>query len=437
MKPRTVCTCLAVAAALFVTPHGSAQAPAPKDVAVDAAKWIRTTRVGTPFGIAWPADPRTPRSVNTTLYSGSPGVVLFLIELYATTGDATYLDEAKRGADDLATKVGSEAEAGFYDGVAGLGFTLGETWRASRDEKYHRAALAAVRALEERARPVGKGVQWNSSTDIISGTAGIGLFLLYADQTLHAPNALALALRAGDRLIDLGEPARGGARWASDLSSPRQLPNFANGTAGIAYFLATLFKTTREPRFLDGAYAGARYLRAIAKTDGDVCLVPYDQGSDDLYYLGWSQGPAGTARLFYQLYTITSDKTWMTWVDMSANGILKSGIPEQRTPGFWNVGQADGSAGVAQFFLDLYGVTKDQRHLNFAIKLSADLIAHVARDSAGSRWAQAEKRTDLDTRVAQTGYMQGAAGIGISLLHFDAVSHGLEPFVHFPDSPWP
>jgi lantibiotic modifying enzyme len=443
MRPRTLCACLVVAVStLLAELGGGAQTPAPpayKSVAIDAAKWIRTSRVSTPFGIAWPADPRNPKTVGTTLYSGSPGVVLFLIELYETTGDAAYLDDARRGADDLLTKATSEPQPGFYEGIAGIGFTLGETWRATKDEKYHHAALAVVRTLTERAQTVGKGVQWNNTTDVIAGGAGIGLFLLYADQTLHAPGAQALAIRAGDRLIDLAEPAKGGARWAMDQSSGRLLPNFSHGTAGVAYFLATLFKATHEARFLDAAYAGARYLRAIAVTDVGLCLFPHDlPDNPGLFYLGWCHGPAGTARLFYQLYAITNDGTWLTWTKMSANGILKSGIPEQRTPGFWNnVSQCSGNAGVAQFFLDLYGVTKERQYLDFATRMTGDLLARATRDGAGTRWVQAENRTEPDNQVAQTGYMQGAAGIGSWLLHLDAAQHQRAVFVHFPDSPWP
>jgi lantibiotic modifying enzyme len=443
MKPRALCACLTIAiAAPLGTVRSRAQvAPAPdyKAVAIDAAKWIRNARVGTPFGVAWPADPRNPKTISTSLYSGSPGVVLFLLELYASTGDAGYLQDARRGADDLLTKIGSEPRSGLYDGVAGIGFTLGETWRATKDDKYRRAAVAAVHALEQHAQPAGKGVQWNSKSDIISGGAGIGLFLLYADQTLHAPGAQALAVRAGDRLIDLGEPSSGGVRWKTDPSLPRVMPNFAHGTAGIAYFLATLFKATKEPRFLDAAYAGARYLRAVAKTDGDVCLVFHDQPDNPgLFDLGWCHGPAGTARLFYQLYTITHDNTWMTWVKMSANGILKSGIPEQRTPGFWNnVSQCYGNAGVAQFFLDLSSVTNDPRYVDFAVRMTADLLARATRDGAGTRWVQADNRAEPDVLVARTGYMQGAAGIGTWLLRLDAAQHQRTAFVHFPDSPWP
>jgi lantibiotic modifying enzyme len=440
MKPRTLCAWLtaAVAALLFVL-HGSAQAPAYKDVAIDAANWIRTSRVETTFGIAWPADPRNPKSVGTTLYSGSPGVVLFLLELYRATGDAGYLAEARQGADDLVAEIVSDPQLGLYEGVAGLGFTLGETWRASGDDKYRQAAVAAVRVLAGRAAPARRGVQWSNTTDIISGGAGIGLFLLYADQVLHAPGAKALAIRAGDRLIDLGTPDKGGAKWAMDPTFPRLMPNFSHGTAGIAYFLATLYKATHERRFLDAALAGARYLQAIARTDGDICLVQHDQPDNlDLYYLGWCHGPAGTARLFYQLYTATHDPVWMSWLTKAANGILKSGIPEQRTPGFWNnVSQCCGSAGVAQFFLDLYGATKDRRYLDFAVRMTADLLARATRDSSGTHWVQAENRTEPANLVAQTGYMQGAAGIGMWLLRLDGAQHQRPAFVRFPDSPWP
>jgi lantibiotic modifying enzyme len=127
----------------------------------------------------------------------------------------------------------------------------------------------------------------------------------------------------------------------------------------------------------------------------------------------------------------------MTWVKKSANGILTSGIPEKRTPGFWNnVSQGCGSAGVAQFFLDLYGATKETRYLDFARKMTDDLMARATRDDRGTRWVQAENRIQPGNLLAQTGYMQGAAGIGMWLLRLDAAQKNRAPFVRFPDSPW-
>jgi lantibiotic modifying enzyme len=409
-----------------------------RDVAIDAAKWIRNSRTETLFGYAWPSDPNDPKSINTSLYSGSPGVVLFLLELHAATGDPAYLDSARRGADELMTKVPSEQEMGLYTGVAGLGFTLGETWRATKDEKYRKAALGTVRILTEKAGEVGKGVQWNNSTDIISGNSGIGLFLLYAADTLKDDKATWLAIRAADRLLELGVADKGGTKWAMDPTVPRMMPNFSHGTAGISYFLATLSKASGGRRFLEAAVSGARYLQAIAKTEGDICLVPHNQPDGlDLFYLGWCHGPAGTARLFYQLAQVTGDKSWMAWVQKAANGVLASGIPEQRTPGFWNnVSQCCGNAGVAQFMLDLHNATRDAKYLAFAERMTADLLARATRDNRGTRWVQAEHRVRPEQLIAQTGYMQGAAGVGMWLLRLDAQQRKRAPLVRFPDSPW-
>ena len=182
----------------------SAQRPAPTsaaasagkpsayiDAAIEAAKWIRGAAVKTPAGLAWPANPAEPDSVNTALYSGSPGVVLFLLELHHATGNGEYLKEAKLGADELIARLPKENEAGLYTGVGGIGFVLGEMYRATKETKYRDAVHTVVRMLNERAKPAGAGVQWSDVTDIISGSAGVGLFLLYADSTVRRNGARA------------------------------------------------------------------------------------------------------------------------------------------------------------------------------------------------------------------------------------------------------
>jgi lantibiotic modifying enzyme len=127
----------------------------------------------------------------------------------------------------------------------------------------------------------------------------------------------------------------------------------------------------------------------------------------------------------------------MPWVDRSARALLQSGIPERRTDGFWNnVSQCCGSAGVAQFFLDLHATTKEGRYLEFAKRMTADLLARGTKDEKGLRWIQAEHRVRPELLIAQTGYMQGAAGVGLGLLRLDAAETGRRPFVRFPDDPW-
>lgn len=347
--------------------------PSYREAALEAARWIRASTVQTYPGVTWLADPRDPKSASNSLYAGSPGVILFFLEAYRSTGDESFLKDARAGADSLLAALAGEKEPGLYEGIAGIGFVLTETFKATGESKYRQAALKCTRLLGERAKTVGKGIEWNDTTDIISGSAGIGLFLLYAARELSEPSLRQLAIQDADRLIELAKPENNGLKWAMTPTFARLMPNFSHGTAGIAYFLATVYQETKDRRFLDAALAGARYLQAVAKTEGDVCLIFHNEPDGrDLYYLGWCHGPVGTARLFYRLYQATGDQAWMNWVERSARGIMKSGIPERQTPGFWNnVSQCCGSAGVAEFFLSLYQVTHEKSYLDFSKRVAA------------------------------------------------------------------
>jgi lantibiotic modifying enzyme len=416
----------------------SAAEPSYREAAMETARWIRASAIQSNSGTVWPADPRDAKSINDTLYAGTPGIVLFFLEAYHSTGDHSFLKDARAGADHLLEALPANKESGLYVGIAGIGFALVEAFKATKDPTYRQGALDCVELLIERARKVGKGIEWNDTTDIIGGGAGIGLFLLYAARELNDPSLRELAVRAARRLIELARPEKNGLKWAMSPSFARLMPNFSHGTAGIAYFLATLYQQNRDREFLDAALAGARYLENVARTDGDICLVFHNEpDGKDLYYLGWCHGPAGTARLFYRLFQATGDREWMKWVARSARGIMTSGIPERQTPGFWNnVSQCCGSAGVAEFFLDLHRVTRQRDYLDFSKRVTARLLTKATRDRNGISWIQAEHRVKPDLLLAQTGYMQGSAGIGMLLLHFDQLQNGKRRVITFPDSPF-
>jgi lantibiotic modifying enzyme len=426
--------------ALFALPAPLADVRPHLDLARDAGRWIQASAIRTPHGLTWPADPAHPDTVATDLYSGSAGVVLFFLELHRATGDRAHLDAAAAGADGLLAALEGQTAVGLYTGLAGIGFVLAETGKATGIAKHREGARRVVALLAARATPAGDGVAWNDTTDIIDGTAGVGLFLLYAARELDLPEARALAVRAGRRLLAQGTAEAGGRKWAMTPGEPLHLPNFSHGTAGIAYFLATLYDATRERAFLDGAVAGAAYLKAVANTEGDMCLVFHHEpeaAGRSLYYLGWCHGPAGTARLWYRLWQVTGDRAWLEWTHKSARAIMASGVPERQTPGFWNnVSQCCGSAGVADFFLALHRATGDAPYLVYARRVSAQLVATATRDAAGARWIQAEHRTKPADVAAQTGWMQGAAGVGAWFLHLDAFDRGAQAGIALPDSPF-
>lgn len=432
-----------------VPPPASEARPLWLDAAVKAARWIRTARVQTPRGLLWLEGPERPDGLRSSpeLYSGASGVVLFLLELARATGDSSWLEEASSGADHLLATLPDalDTEEGggdaLYTGVSGIGFTLHQTFKATGKETYRQGAVRCLDLIHAAARPSGDGISWGPVTDIVAGAAGTILFLLRMARELDRPASRELALKAGLRLAGLGTPEAGGLKWkwaTLPQASERLMPNFSHGTAGIAYALATLHLETGRKEPLDAAVAGGRYLQAVADTSGDGCLVfHHEPGGKDLHYLGWCHGPVGTSRLFLQLARATGDETWQEWELRGARSLLKSGIPEKQTPGFWNnAGQCCGSAGVAEFFLQLHGRTRDPEHLAFARRVARNLLDRATPAGDGLKWVHAEHRVRPDYTYAQTGYMQGAAGIGMLLLHMDAVERGREWTFRLPDSPY-
>lgn len=370
------------------------------DVARKAERWIRRSRIKTDNGITWPADPLQSEKIDRAFYNGTPGIVLFLLESHHATGDERVLAEARLGADDLVASVPTYEDAGLYTGLAGTAYVLAEVHRATGEKKYLEASRHAARRIQELPMP--------ESTDIISGSAGIGLFLLWsgADATAH-----------GRHLVEAGRPEHGGLKWAISPKITNLYPNFSHGTAGVSYFLATLYGRTREQSFLDAALAGVRYLDAVAVRQANGYTVfHHEPGGTDLFYLSWCHGPVGTARLFYRLWKVTGDAMWLDRVHQCARGIM--------------------NAGVGSFFVALCGLERRPEYERMVERCEADLLRRATVDGDGMKWIQAEHRVRPELLVAQTGFMQGAAGIGTFFLHADGMRRGRKAFVRMPDSPF-
>jgi hypothetical protein len=91
---------------------------------------------------------------------------------------------------------------------------------------------------------------------------------------------------------------------------------------------------------------------------------------------------------------------------------------------------------VGEFFLDLYGALGSKDDLAFSKRVAARLLAKATVEDGKMFWIQAEHRTRPDYLFAQTGYMQGAAGIGTFLLRLAAVDGARTKRIVFPDTPF-
>lgn len=128
--------------------------------AMQAAIWIDSSAVKVPGGSkVWPADPKALHTVDNTLYAGNPGVILFFLEAYYSTGKKQYLDNACEGANYLLAAVAHEKQMGLYTGISGTGFVLWEVFKATGKEKYRDGVRQCIHLIRNGAKTVGKGIQ--------------------------------------------------------------------------------------------------------------------------------------------------------------------------------------------------------------------------------------------------------------------------------------
>lgn len=225
--------------------------PAPRTIAADrpylaaatdTARWIRSTAVKTPQGTYWPATPGdggpAAQGINPTLYSGTPGVVLFLLELHRASGRADDLQDARSGADHLLATLDDKPQSGLYTGVAGVGFVLGEVYKATNDARYRDGMRRSVEILQRTAVERGAGVEWTPVTDIIK-------FFLHLHTLTGLKEYLAFSERMTGQLLAAGTRDAKGLYWVHAEHRVRPKDVFAQtgwmqGAAGIGAWLLRL-----------------------------------------------------------------------------------------------------------------------------------------------------------------------------------------------------
>lgn len=411
------------------------------EYALKTANWLDAQKIVKPEGIIWRSSNEQENHpiVNSNLYKGSAGIILFYIELYHQTGDRKYLEDALSGADYLLTAVPDSVYQylpfGLYVGSSGIGLALSAAYNASQDPKYLDEVKKNIEALDKYKIEDQSGYNWGSNTDIISGNSGIGLYLLYIYKEHKIDKALELAEGVGKSLISMAKDTVGGKKWMMDPSFPRYMPNFSHGTAGTAYFLAVLYEQTKNPLYKTAALEGTNHLLRIANEDG--LIYHHDPDTTNLVYYGWCHGPVGTGRLYQKLSVIEGNSKWADILKTANLTMIEENLTETHPEGFWqNVGQCCGSAGIADYFLSLYQTTSDPKYLQMSSEMTDDIINHMSVEGSGIKWIHAENRTQPENLKAQTGYMQGASGIGLHFLRLHAFLNQKSISVRFPDSPF-
>ena len=386
-------------------------------LARDALKWLLTMAHEDGDALEWPGRPDD-GELDPTLYSGTAGIVLALLEGYRHFEDDQYARAAERGARTLVAAVAEEWPlSSLYFGLAGMTFALG----AVRDLLGDSAAGGAAERALDVIRSRFDGQRWADQFELLGGNAGIALAALAAGD-------LGLAILAVTPYLATAEPTAGGVHWEVRTGYRARFHHISHGTLGIVCALAAIGRAAGRADLLELALAGAADVVSRNEAGPDGFLVPHSdpQHKPELverYSYGWCHGPSGDAQAFRWLAQITGEPAFSALADRCWHTVTRSGLPVRLRPGFWdNSGRCCGTAGVLALACDRQAEKRDG--VVFAHVLASDLAARATVDGDGARWSNYEHRVTPPGLAPRTGWAMGNAGIIRELLRYARIRDG-------------
>jgi hypothetical protein len=180
-----------------------------------------------------------------TVYRGTAGIGLFLMELWNCTQDSELrpvVFGAAEHAREAATSMPPDS-VGFFSGRVGVAYFLARLSVLTGDARFVHGAsdvLAPIAGHEKR----------ETGNDVIAGGAGAIPALLIMSGLADMPRALDHAVALGERLIDRAHRGPTGWWWSTrGEAHMRGLTGLAHGAAGFGYGLLELYAATGDTRF--------------------------------------------------------------------------------------------------------------------------------------------------------------------------------------------
>lgn len=197
------------------------------------------------------------------LYAGNSGVAIFYAALGHLTGNKRWFDISSKLVRPLEcelakaisnTRLARRLGIGGAVGMGSVVYALAKIAVLTGDPRHLISANDAADSISDRL------IERDRLFDVMAGSAGTILGLLYLFNIERRVEILNKAIRCGDHLLrHLRNSAGNSASWTSGTSGP--LTGFSHGTAGISLALGRLYAVSCEVRFLNAARAAIQFER--------------------------------------------------------------------------------------------------------------------------------------------------------------------------------
>ncbi len=341
------------------------------------------------------------RSLETDLYGGLPGILLFLGYLGEVSDDRKYYALALRTLPVLRKKVHNRRKTiqavGAYDGWAGLIYA----WTHLGVLLQRPDLLAEAEEFLEDLAPL---IADDEELDMMRGCAGGIVPLLSYHRVTGSPRALELARQMGDRLIDRAEAMEVGVGWKGAACPIQALTGFSHGAAGISYALIELYGATGEDAYREMGLKGLAFENSLFSPK--LKNWPDLRGGHNLakgqriYMTSWCHGAPGIglARLRMQRHL----------PDMDLSQDIQAAVETTLSNGFGSSHcLCHGDLGNLELVLEASRSLDDPRWQEELRSVSARVLGTL--DEHGYRCG-------VPLEAETPGLMSGLAGIGLGLL---------------------
>lgn len=190
------------------------------------------------------------------LYNGIVGISLFLSSFGKYSNDSYYIKLSEDALAPLLTELKSANAgrfartmgAGVCTGIGSVIYGLTAISQASCDLKYIDHALTAASLLSDGL------INSDRKLDIVGGTAGAIVSLLYLYKITELKWVLDEAIHCGDRLLSHDRVSiNGKSCWIGSGFGNVPLGGFSHGAAGFAYAFALLYRYTKRDDYFNAA----------------------------------------------------------------------------------------------------------------------------------------------------------------------------------------
>jgi serine/threonine protein kinase len=348
---------------------------------------------------------------------GASGIIYLLSKMKKSGIDASFnYPSIQKGLDLIEQKyinIEENKSNGLYYGSAGIAASL---------------AIAIQNALLEKKE---KYIDWinklshgkNTALGIANGVAGLGLANLICAPYVEF-NQLKERLTAYATHLIIHQQENGSWTRISKDQTKRSTRGFANGVAGIVYFLLEYYEQFKNEEILESAERGLRWL---IKNSIRLNQSIYWKSSTGKHIQSlWSEGTPGISMAFLKAWKLTGLPKYREY----ATGALRS-FPATLLDN--NLSQANGLSGLGEIYLEAYKILKDEEWF-----VRADWIAQVTLNlmkrhtKYGPFWLVEHERQPIP------GFLAGNSGV----LHFllrrcypDRVNCPLLPSVNIKELP--